>query len=124
MFFPDKASLNQKLRHLLALITLELNYLPQLLILHNIPVAAKLLPKILEDLLVAELLLQPLHCGQAFLSIPLLNAYMHIPLGSGGIRFFSLSKWIKRGWDLDFQLNHVLCLLKTCSDRRLITERL
>lgn len=85
MVFLDQTSLNKKLRDVLALIALELNYLAQLLVPDHIAVAAELLLEILKDLLVAELLLQPLHRRQALLSVPLLNADMNILLGSGGI---------------------------------------
>lgn len=85
LVFLDQTGLNQELRGVLALIALELNYLAQLLILDHIAVAAELLLKILQDLLVAELLLQPLHRRQALLPVPLLNADMNIFLGSGGI---------------------------------------
>ncbi len=113
LILPHKSNLNQELRNVLTLITLELDYLAKLLILHNIPVATELFLEVLENLLVAELLLQPLNRSQALLPIPLLNAYMHILLRPGGIRFFSLSKWIKRSGDLDFQFNHVPCFRET-----------
>jgi len=113
LVLPDKASLDQEVRDVLALVTLELNYLAKLLVLHHIPVAAELFLEVLEDLLVAELLLQALHCGQTLLPIPLLDPNVHILLRSGGIRFSSLSKRVKWGGDLDFQLNHVLCLILT-----------
>lgn len=113
LILPHKASLNKEMGDVLALVTLELDYLAKLLVLHNMPVAAELLLEVLEYLLVAELLLQPLNCGQALLSIPLLDADMDILLGPGGIRFFSLSEWVEGGGDLDFQINHVLRLMKT-----------
>ena len=113
LVLPDKASLNEEVGDVLTLVALELDDLAKLLVLHHGSVAAELLLEVLEDLLVAELLLQPLHCGQTLLPIPLLNSNMHILLCSGGIRFSRLGKRVEWGGDLDFQINHVLCLLET-----------
>ena len=97
----DKTSLNKKLRDVLALIALELNYLSQLFVLNDIAVAAELLLKILEDLSVAEVFLQPLHRRETLLPVPLLNADMNILFSSGGIGVVILRKRIKRSWELD-----------------------
>lgn len=97
----DEASGDQELGDVLALIALQLDHLPQLLVLHHVAVAAELLLQILENLLVAELLLQPLHRCQAFLPIPLLDAYVHILLGSGSAGVFGLGEWIECGWNLN-----------------------
>ena len=85
LVLPDKASLNEEVGDVLTLVALELDDLAKLLVLHHGSVAAELLLEVLEDLLVAELLLQPLHCCQTLLSIPLLNSYVHILLCPGGI---------------------------------------
>ena len=85
LVLPDKTGLNEEMGYVLALVALELDNLAKLLVLHHSPVAAEVLLEVLEDLLVAELLLQPLHCCQTLLSIPLLNSYVHILLCPGGI---------------------------------------
>ena len=113
LVLPHQTNLNQKLRNVLALIPLKLYYFAKLFVLNDIAVAAELFLKVFEDFLVAELLLQPLHCGQALLPIPLLDADMDILLCPGGIRFFGLGERVEGGWDLDFQINHVLGLLWT-----------
>ena len=101
LIFLDKTSLNKKLRDVLALITLKLNYLPQFFVLHNVTITAELLLHVFENLLVAELFFQTLNCCQALLSVPLLDANMNILLRSGGIRIFGVGKWIKCRWDLE-----------------------
>ena len=58
----DEAGLNEELRDVLALIALELDYLPQLFVLHNIPIATEVLLQVLKDLIIAELFLKPLNC--------------------------------------------------------------
>lgn len=94
-------STGQELGNILALITLKLNDLAKLFVLNNVAVAAELFLEIFEDLLVAEFLPQPLHGGQAFLSIPLLDAYMNILFSSWGTRILGLGEWIKSTWNLD-----------------------
>nr|ACU13196.1 unknown [Glycine max] len=95
LVLPNKASMNEEVRNVLALITLELDNLAKLLVMHNIAIAAELFLEVFEDLLVAELFLQPLHCGQTLLPIPLLYADMHILFCPGSICFFCLRKWVE-----------------------------
>lgn len=78
LVFLHKAGLDQKLGHVLPLIALQLNDFSKRLVLDNSPITTELLLQILEDLLVAEFFLQPLHSGQALLSIPLLDADVNI----------------------------------------------
>lgn len=70
--------LDQKGRNILALVTLELDDLSKLRILHDHAVAAKLLLQVLENLVVVKLLFQSLNSCQTFSSIPLLHTDMHI----------------------------------------------
>lgn len=99
--------LNKKVEDVLALIALELDYLAHLFVLNHIAVAAEVFLEILEYLVVAEVLLQPLNCCKALLSIPLLHSDMHILLRPGGIRLSSFRKWIKSTWDHNVYLNHI-----------------
>ena len=78
MFLLHNARLNKKGRDILSLITLKLDNLAQLWILDNGTIAAKLLLKVLEYLVIAEFLLQPLDSGQAFPTITLLYTDMNI----------------------------------------------
>ena len=96
----DQTSMNKKLRDVLTLIALKLNYLPQFFVLHNVTITAEFLLHVFENLLVAKLFLQTLDCSQALLPIPLLDANMNILFGSGGIRILGFGEWIKCGWDL------------------------
>ena len=95
LVLPNKASLNEEVRNVLALITLKLDNLSKLLVMHNIAIAAELFLQVFQDLLIAELFPQPLHCRQTLLPIPLLYADMHILLRPGGISICSLSKWVE-----------------------------
>ena len=104
----DEAGLDEELRGVLALIALQLNYLAELLVVNHIAVATELLLEILEDLLVAEVLLQPLDRCQALLPVPLLDADVHILLGPGGIRILDVGEGVECGWDLEVDVNHVL----------------
>ena len=106
-------SLNQELRHVLALIALKLNYLPQFFVLDDVTITTELLLHVFEDLLVAEILLQTLDCCQALLAIPLLHADMNILFASWGIRILGVCEWIVSGWDLDVYFNHQPCLDQT-----------
>lgn len=78
LVFLHDVIMDQELGHVLALIALQLDDFAEFLVLDNIPITAELLFQILEDLLVAVIFLQPLHGGQAFLSIPLLDTDVHI----------------------------------------------
>jgi len=95
LVLPNKCSLNEEVRNVFALITLELDNLAKLLVMHNIAIAAELFLQIFQNLLIAELFPQTLHCRQTLLPIPLLYADMHILLRPGGISIFSLSKWVE-----------------------------
>lgn len=104
-----EAGLDQELGNVLPLIALQLNDFSKLLVLDNIPITTELFLQILEDLLVAELFLQPLHGGQALLSIPLLDADVNILFCPRGTSVLSLSEWVERSWKLEFPFNHVIC---------------
>lgn len=96
----DEAGLNEELGDVLALIALELDYLAQLLVLHHIPIATEVLLQVLEDLVVAEIFLQPLNCSQTLLPIPLLDPYMHVLLVPRCIRVLRVRKRIESCWNL------------------------
>lgn len=64
---------DQKLIHILPLITLKLNHLPHLGIIDNIAIARKLLLQRLEDFLRTELLGQTLDSSQSLTVVALLN---------------------------------------------------
>ena len=81
LFLLSDPSLNQKMRHFLPLITLELNDLPKLLVLHHVPVAAEVFLQILENLLVAVRFLQTLNSRQALFPIPLLDPDVDVLFG-------------------------------------------
>ena len=98
-----KASLDQEGGDVLPLIALQLYDLPKDFVLHNIPVAAEFLLEILEDLLVAEILTQPLHCSQTLLSIPLLYTNVYILLIN---RVLNLSEWICIPLTYDDMISH------------------
>lgn len=91
---------------ILALIALELDHLADLLVLHNVAIAAELFLEIFKDFVVAELLPQPLNRRQALLPIPLLYANVNILLRPGRPRFLRLGKWIEKCRDLDLEINH------------------
>lgn len=110
LVFLDDAGINEELRHVLALIALELNDLAELFVFNNVAVATKVLLETLEDFLVAQVMPQALNRRQAFLPVPLLNPYMNILLGSSAIKFPSLGEWIESCRDLNVQINHVLGL--------------
>ncbi|WVY89289.1 hypothetical protein V8G54_034803 [Vigna mungo] len=95
LVLPNKCSLNEEVRNVFALITLELDNLAKLLVMHNIAIAAELFLQVFQNLLIAELFPQTLHCRQTLLPIPLLYTNMHILLRPGGISIFSLSKWVE-----------------------------
>lgn len=115
MFFLDNFSLDKVLRDVLALITLELNYLPQLFVLDHIAVATKLLLETLEDLVQVQVLVTPLNRGQALLPIPLLDPDVDAVLASAaegdGVAYFGVGKWVERARDLVVLINHVSRLL-------------
>lgn len=67
LVFLGNLILNKKLHHILPLIALELDDLPQLLIFYNVSVAAKLFLESLQDLLVIKALLQTLRSRKAHL---------------------------------------------------------
>ena len=104
----DNPCLDDESRDVLALITLKLNDLAKLLIIHNSTITAKRLLKVLKNLVVTEFFLEPLHSCQAFPSIPLLNANMHILFSrASGVCYLSLREWVERCGDLDIGINHV-----------------
>jgi hypothetical protein len=70
----------QKGLHILALVTLELDYITHLSIGDDSAIASKLLLDHLENLLLVEFLRQTLNSGQSFTSITLLNTYMDVIL--------------------------------------------
>nr|ACU14064.1 unknown [Glycine max] len=109
LVLPSKASMNEKVRDVLSLIALELDNLAKLLVMHNIAIAAQLFLEVFEDLLVAELFLQPLHCGETLLPIPLLYADMNIFFRPWCICFFCLRKWVQtaRRDLINTHFNHV-----------------
>lgn len=115
MFFLDNFSLDKVLRDVLALITLELDYLPQLFVLDHIAVATKLLLETLEDLVQVQVLVTPLNRGQALLPIPLLDPDVDAVLASAaegdGVAYFGVRKWVERARDLVVLINHVSRLL-------------
>lgn len=95
MILLHDTTINKEVRNVLALITLELNDLAKLFVVHNIPITTEVLFQTLEDLLVAQILSQTLNCRQAFLPIPLLDSNMNILFGSSATEFFSFSEWIE-----------------------------
>lgn len=63
----------QKLHHLGSLVTLQLDHLAQLGVLHNVAVASKVLLQHAQDALLVILLRQSLHSGQGLATVPLLD---------------------------------------------------
>eukprot|EP00249_Psilotum_nudum_P011046 c22937_g1_i3 orf=2-370(-) len=112
LLFLHNASLNEEEGHVLPLIALQLNYLPQLWILHHRPITTELFLEILQNLTVFELFLQALHRCQTFPPITLLNPDMDIVFGSRPrrIRIFFL-EWVERSGDLNLQIRHETELL-------------
>ncbi|KAI3441661.1 uncharacterized protein J3R85_002264 [Psidium guajava] len=102
------AGLDQELGNVLPLIALQLNDFSKLLVLDNIPITTELFLQILEDLLVAELFLQPLHGGQALLSIPLLDADVNILFCPRGTSVLSSANG-RTQLEARFPFNHVIC---------------
>lgn len=102
----DNAGGDEEERDVLALVALELDDFPQLLVVDNVSIAAEVFLNIFKDLVVAELIAQPLHRRQALLPIPLLYAHVHILLPTPAPRFLRrLCQWIECTWDY-FQINH------------------
>ncbi|KAK8706035.1 hypothetical protein V6N13_049616 [Hibiscus sabdariffa] len=108
LVFLDDAGVDEELRDVLALVALELNDLAELFVLDDVAVAAEVLLQALEDLLVAQIMPQPLDRRQALLPVPLLDSDMNILFGPGAPEFPSLREWIECCRDLDVQINHVL----------------
>jgi len=74
------AGLDEEIRDVLPLITLELNDLSKFWVLDHCTIAAELFLEIFEDLAVAELLLQSLDGSQALATITLLDAHVYVVL--------------------------------------------
>ena len=107
LVLPNKASMNEEVRNVLALITLELDNLAKLLVMHNIAIAAELFLEVFEDLGIAVLFLKALDSGQAFSTITLLNTYVHVFLcssSSSSVLSICISKRIKGSGDLNFKI--------------------
>lgn len=106
LFFLCNSSLHKKLRRVLALISLQLDHLTQLWILHDRPIATELFLEILQDPVVIEVFLQSLHCRQTFPAIALLNPDVDAVFGPGArrIRVGCFFEWIVGGRDLNLQI--------------------
>ncbi|KAK8507334.1 hypothetical protein V6N12_072602 [Hibiscus sabdariffa] len=93
LIFLHYSSINKEVCNLLPLITLQLDEFAELLVLHNITVAAELLFETLEDLVGTKILFQTLNCCQAFLTVPLLDSDMNIIFCPSSPKFLGLSRW-------------------------------
>jgi len=113
------ASLNKEIGNILPLVTLKLNDLSKLRVLDNSTIAAELLLEVLQYLVVAELLLEALHSGQALASVPLLYADVDVLLNARSrprVLSICLCKRIEGSWDLDVEIRHELLALKNPRD--------
>lgn len=85
--------LDQELRHLHSLVSLQLDDLSHLVILDDVTVAGKILLQNLQNLLQVILSGHTLHSGQGLTSVTLLDTDVDV-VGGLGIRITSVSKWI------------------------------
>ena len=70
---------NQELCHYFALVTLELDNIPQLLVLHDCAVAVELLLALFQNHLFVDFWVHALHSGQRLASVSLLRADVDVP---------------------------------------------
>lgn len=95
LVFLHQTSIDKELRNVLPLITLKLDNLSQLQILHNSTIATEFFLEIFENFIIIVILPKTLNCSQALSSIPLLYTNVYIILCTcSNIFCFRILEWV------------------------------